>query len=168
MPYESTGTASRPETENSTLMRYVAEFKAIADLDRDYYLNPSPSLADRSNYYRRQEDLEQIRQRLYSELCATRDGAHRVQKTFQISMTDSVFGQKLTSSPQCVLRHDLNNYLGVLVGRCELLRELIPTDSVQRKHLTIMLEMAHKMASRLASDICPVQDTESRPPSIPF
>jgi hypothetical protein len=110
MPFELTNTASSQKTENSIFMRYAAELEAIADLDREYYLNPSPSLVERSNYYRRQEDLEQIRQRLYSELCATH---HEAQKTFRISMTDHAFGKKLTSSPQCVLRHDLNNYLVV-------------------------------------------------------
>jgi hypothetical protein len=49
-------------------MRYAAELEAIAALDREYYLNPSPNLAQRAEYYNRQEYLEQIRQRLYSEL----------------------------------------------------------------------------------------------------
>ena len=153
MSFELINAAPSQKTENSTFMRYADELKAIADLDREYYLNPSPRLADRSNYYRRQEQLEQIREGLYSELCATRRGA---QKTFRVSITDHTVGKKVTSSPQCVLRHDLNNYLGVLIGRCELLAELIPTDS-ERQHLTVILEMARKMASRLAGDVCPVQ-----------
>jgi hypothetical protein len=52
-------------------MRYAAELKAIAALDREYYLNPSPNLAQRAEYHNRQEDLEQIRRRLYSELSET-------------------------------------------------------------------------------------------------
>jgi hypothetical protein len=52
-------------------MRYAAELKAIAALDREYYLNPSPNLAQRAEYYNRQEYLEQIRRRLYSELSET-------------------------------------------------------------------------------------------------
>ncbi len=165
MPFEFTNTASSQKTENSILTRYAAELEAIADLDREYYLNPAPSLAERSNYYRRQDELEQIRQRLYSELCGTHRG---VQKVFRVSMTDHAIGKKLTSSPQCILRHDLNNYLGVLIGRCELLGELIPTDSVQRKHLTTMFEMARKMVSRLAGDACPRHESEPRPPTIAF
>ena len=52
-------------------MRYAAELEAIAALDREYYLNPLPNLAERAEYYKRQEYLEQIRQRLYSELSVT-------------------------------------------------------------------------------------------------
>jgi hypothetical protein len=52
-------------------MRYADELEAIAALDREYYLNPSPNLAQRAEYYNRQEYLEQIRQRLYSELSET-------------------------------------------------------------------------------------------------
>ena len=149
-----TDTTPTNGAQSAICMRYAVELEAIADLDREYYLNPSPSLGERSNYYKRQEHLEQLRHRLYSELCATRHGA---QKIFRVSMTDHAFGQKVMSSPQCVLRHDLNNYLGVLIGRCELLAELIPTDSVEAKHLTAMLEMVRKMASRLAGDVGPLQ-----------
>ena len=52
-------------------MRYAAELEAIAALDREYYLNPLPNLAERAEYYNRQEYLHRIRQRLYSELSVT-------------------------------------------------------------------------------------------------
>jgi len=52
-------------------MRYAAESETIAALDREYYRNPSPNLAERAEYYKRQEYLEQIRQRLYSESSVT-------------------------------------------------------------------------------------------------
>jgi hypothetical protein len=52
-------------------MRYAAELETIAALDREYYLNPSPNLAERAEYYKRQEYLEQTRQRLYSESSVT-------------------------------------------------------------------------------------------------
>jgi len=54
-------------------MRYAAELETIAALDREYYLNPLPNLAERAEYYKRQEYLEQIRQRLYSESSVTQD-----------------------------------------------------------------------------------------------
>jgi hypothetical protein len=54
-------------------VRYTAELEAIAALDREYYRNPSPNLAQRAEYYKRQEYLEQIRQRLYSESSVTQD-----------------------------------------------------------------------------------------------
>jgi hypothetical protein len=52
-------------------MRYAAELEAIAALDREYYRNLSPNLAERAEYYNRQEYLHRIRQRLYSELSVT-------------------------------------------------------------------------------------------------
>jgi len=78
--------SSTESPEAPVLVRYAAELKAIADLDREYYLNPLPNLADRASYYKRQEDLERIRQHLYSELCPTRHGeqsttASHVRKT---------------------------------------------------------------------------------------
>ena len=45
-------------------MRYAAELEAIAALDREYYRNLSPNLAERAEYYNRQEYLQLIRQRL--------------------------------------------------------------------------------------------------------
>ena len=80
-------------------MRYAAELEAIADLDREYYLNPSADLVDRSNYYKRQEDLEQIRHRLHSELCATDLG---VQRVFRV----------LHDRPRC--RQDANEFTAML------------------------------------------------------
>jgi len=54
--------------ESSICTRYSAELEEIAKLDRVYYQNPSPTLAERAEYYERQEALEQIRLRLYTEL----------------------------------------------------------------------------------------------------
>ena len=62
-------------------MHYAAELEAIALLDREYYLNPSPNLAQRAEYYNRQEYLEQIRQRLYSELSLTHHKQHNIAVT---------------------------------------------------------------------------------------
>lgn len=58
--------------ESSICRRYSVELQEIARLDRAYYRNPSPSLAERAKYNERQEELEQIRFRLYAELDAGR------------------------------------------------------------------------------------------------
>ena len=133
--------------------RYAAELKAIADLDREYYQNPSPNAVERVNYYKRQEDLERTRHRLHSELCAS----HQMpRERFRLSLTDHALHKTITSSAQCLLRHDLNNYLGVVIGRCGLLAELLPTESSEARHLTVVVEMARKMISRLAGDACSI------------
>jgi hypothetical protein len=64
--------ALRVETETEICTRYEAELAEIADLDRVYYLNSPASCVDRADYYRRQDQLEQVRARLYAELSAVR------------------------------------------------------------------------------------------------
>jgi hypothetical protein len=56
------------ETESEICRRYEVAFAAIAALDRCYYLNSCPSPVDRRNYAFRQDQLEELRSRLYSEL----------------------------------------------------------------------------------------------------
>lgn len=58
--------------EEEICKRYADELAAIAALDRRYYLNPSPALADRKDYAARQAQLEHTRFRFYAELAAFR------------------------------------------------------------------------------------------------
>jgi hypothetical protein len=50
--------------------RYEKELAAIAALDRRFYLNPSPALAERRAYAARRLRLEEIRFRFYLEFAA--------------------------------------------------------------------------------------------------
>lgn len=61
------------ETEDHTCRRFEAELAAIAVLDHRYYLNPSPTLAERAEYTARQFQLENVRSRYYAELRALRE-----------------------------------------------------------------------------------------------
>jgi len=54
------------ETEEQICRRYEAALAAIAAVDRRYYVNPSPSLADRADYAARQTQLENTRSMLYA------------------------------------------------------------------------------------------------------
>jgi hypothetical protein len=60
------------DTEAEIYIRYEAELAEIAALDSVYYLKAAASRADRANYYRRQDRLEQVRARLYAELSTVR------------------------------------------------------------------------------------------------
>ncbi len=60
------------DTETEIPICYEAELAEIAELDRLYYQQAVASRADRADYYRRQDHLERIRARLYSELRAER------------------------------------------------------------------------------------------------
>ena len=53
--------------EEQIVQRYEPQLAAIAALDRAYYLNPSPSVAERSEYASRQEQLEIVRLHLYAK-----------------------------------------------------------------------------------------------------
>lgn len=55
------------ETEHHLCVRFEAELAAIAALDRAYYLNPCPTLAERRNYAARKLQLEEVRSRFYRE-----------------------------------------------------------------------------------------------------
>ena len=56
------------DLEAETCKRYEAELAAIAALDRAYYLNATPTPAERRSYVRRQAQLEEVRARFYAEL----------------------------------------------------------------------------------------------------
>ena len=58
------------DTEAEIYIRYAAELAELAALDRVYYLNPAASRAHRVDYYRRQDQLERVRTRLYAALSA--------------------------------------------------------------------------------------------------
>lgn len=60
------------ETEGQLCARYQKQMAAIAALDRRYYLNPCPTIAERRNYATRQAQLEAIRSLLYADLAALR------------------------------------------------------------------------------------------------
>ncbi len=54
------------EAEKQLCLRFEAELAGIAELDRLYYLNPCPTLAERRDYAARQIRLEEMRLRFYS------------------------------------------------------------------------------------------------------
>jgi len=56
--------------EAEIYIRCDAELAEIEALDRLYYQKAAVSRADRADYYRRQEQLERVRARLYAELSA--------------------------------------------------------------------------------------------------
>lgn len=60
------------DTEEDICKRYETELATIARLDRRYYLNPCPSLAERRDYAAREAQREAIRRRLYADLAAVR------------------------------------------------------------------------------------------------
>lgn len=61
------------ETEDQVCSRFEAELAAIAVLDHRYYLNASPTLAERAEHFARQLQLDTVRSRYYEELRALRE-----------------------------------------------------------------------------------------------
>ena len=56
------------ETEHEICRRYESQLAEMAALDRRYYINPNPTLADRAAYAARQALLADTRSRFYSEI----------------------------------------------------------------------------------------------------
>ena len=60
------------DTETDICRRFESQLAVIGALDRAYYINPAPTAKDRSDYFAREQRLEQIRHRFYAELYAFR------------------------------------------------------------------------------------------------
>jgi hypothetical protein len=111
------------ETKTDNIQRYAAELDEIARLDRRFYLNNTPSLSDRASYALRQEHLNEIRNRFSAELSLLQDQTQIAAETFQLRIRDNISRGEIVSPPQCMLAHDLNNGLGAVIGRCQILSE---------------------------------------------
>jgi hypothetical protein len=59
---------------------------------------------------------------------------------------------RMQNSESCLLVHDLNNDLTVLLGRCEMLGDLVNAEAM--KHLRLIQEAAHHMTDRIADRPC--------------
>jgi hypothetical protein len=55
---------------------------------------------------------------------------------------------------RCLLAHDLINDLSVILGRCELLDELMAENADFAKHLRMLQEAATHMLNRIAERPC--------------
>jgi len=151
------------DLEAETCKRYEAELAAIAALDRAYYLNATPTPAERGSYVRRQAHLEEIRARFYAELSTVRHSETTKPGMFRVLLNDRLIGQPVMSAPQCTLAHDLNNYLGVVIGRCELLVDHAPKDAQAAKHSSAILDAARKMANLIRGSTCEMRNLETLP-----
>jgi len=142
------------ESKTDTIESYAAELDEISRLDRLFYLNESPSRSDRASYALRKERLNEIRNRCSPELSLLQGQRNTAVETFQLRVRDNTSGLEIVSAPQCMLAHDLNNCLGVVIGRCELLNELAPEDEAIQRHLNGILEAARKMAKSIDGRTC--------------
>jgi hypothetical protein len=60
------------DTETDICRRFESQLAVIAALDHAYYTNPAPTAKDQTDYFAREQRLEQIRFRFYAELDAFR------------------------------------------------------------------------------------------------
>jgi len=150
------------DIEAETCKRYEAELAAIAALDRDYYVNSTPTPADRAGYFRRQDHLEQVRAWFYAELSTVRHSETTKPGMFCVLIKDRLIGQSVVSAPQCMLLHDLNNSLGVVIGRSELLADLVSENAGAAKHLSAILDTARTISKRIQGSSCPIPDSSSK------
>ena len=58
------------DTNTDICRRFESQLAVIFAMDHSYYINPDPTAKDRSDYFAREQRLEQIRLRFYAELDA--------------------------------------------------------------------------------------------------
>ena len=142
--------------KSDAVATYLAELEAIADLDRNYYMTETPSLHDRASYALRQQHLARLREQFWAKTSVPTENAPPPQAgQCLVRVKDHTSGGEVVSSPQCLLVHDLNNALGVVIGHCELMSELAAKDETIRGHLEEILKAAQKMATHLRKRACP-------------
>lgn len=142
------------ERKTNDIQRYAAELDEIARLDRRFYLNNAPSRSERARYAQRQEHLNEIRNRFSPELGLIQDQRNVGVETFHVRIRDNTSQTEIVSAPQCMLDHDLNNSLGVVIGLGQLLGELVPKDEEIQRRLNGIMEAARKMATIIAGRTC--------------
>jgi len=142
------------EQEIDILRRYADELGEIARLDHSYYLNKTPSRGERASYALRQERLKRARNNFNATLSLLRQQENMPMETFQLHFKDKACGTEVSSSPQCLLAHDFNNLLGVVLGRCELLGNIVPKDEAAADHLSKIINAAQRMADRIHGGAC--------------
>lgn len=98
---------------------------------------------------KREDELE----RLHVQLQAESPG------TFRVRVNTPERGAVL-SPLLCSLAHDLNNHPGAVIGHCEFLIALPSIDSDTRKHVTAILDIAHRAATRINGAACPIRKIE--------
>lgn len=64
-------------------------------------------------------------------------------------VTDVTTSKRACDRPICLLAHELVNKVSVIVGRCDLLGDLVATDAGSAKHLKVIRDMAMSMAESL-------------------
>jgi hypothetical protein len=57
---------------------------------------------------------------------------------------------------RCLLAHDLNSDLHVILGRCDLLSDYLQPESEAAKHLRLIREAARHMAENIADRPCQI------------
>ncbi len=67
--------------------------------------------------------------------------------------------------PLCLLSHDLINQLAVIIGNCDLVSKEAPEGSERARRLSLIREVAKKMAKQLHQHECNV-DARIRPAAI--
>lgn len=107
--------------------------------------------------------MEEVRARFYAELSTVRHSETTKPGMFRVLINDRVIGQPVMSAPQCTLAHDLNNYLGVVIGRCELLVDHASKDAQVARHSSAILDAARKMVDLIRRSTCKMRNLETSP-----
>jgi len=57
----------------------------------------------------------------------------------------------------CMLAHDLNNCVGIIIGQCELLTDLISNNADAIERVSVISRTARRMANDISARPCPIK-----------
>src|ERR1700756_473247 len=123
------------KTESEICAEYAKQLDSIWKLDCTYYLDKAPTQTDRVEYFKRQALVEELREAFYIALAATGHVDRGKAESFEVSVSDPIMGKRVVSAPQCLLAHDLMNYVGVIIDACQLLAERNSGEPKQQQYL---------------------------------
>lgn len=63
---------------------------------------------------------------------------------------------RMPAAERCVLAHDLNNCLGAILLQCDVLTDLISNNTEALAHLTVVRQLAKRMATDIDTRLCPI------------
>ena len=58
---------------------------------------------------------------------------------------------------RCMLAHDLNNCVGIIIGQCELLTDLISNNTEAIERVSVISQTARRMANDISARPCPIK-----------
>lgn len=138
---------------------YARRLRELQELDAEYYNNPNPNSQQRGAYYQRQALAEDLRAELRALESAQAPMVENAD-TFRVLLCDGG-GQKISSSPQCRLSHDLKNCLHIVLGSAQMLSPRVSNDPDAEELVQHIVTAVSRMNDLLIKARCRILPPDS-------